>query len=263
MEVQKYLDRLGVAVTGGPSLDALRSLHEAHLLNISFENLDIHRGVEIVLDEDKILDKIIEGRRGGFCYELNASFAWLLSRLGYEVTMLSAEVARDEGGFGIPFDHMTLLVGLDRAWLADVGFGDCFRFPLPLEAENESEQLGERFRLMRDGSWWIVERRSGGEQDFCPLYRFTLEPHELADFAEACHYHQTSPESTFTQGTICTRALLDGRVTLHPDRLATTRGGIRTEEPIRDPEQWEAVLEENFGIAQPRLRKVRHGRQTS
>ena len=59
MEVHEYLDRLGAAAAGGPSLAGLRSLHENHLLNIPFENLDIHRGVEIVLDEEKILEKIV------------------------------------------------------------------------------------------------------------------------------------------------------------------------------------------------------------
>ena len=221
-------------------------------MNVPFENLDIHRGVEIVLEEEKILEKIIGDRRGGFCYELNASFARLLRSLDYNVTMLSAEVARKEGGFGIPFDHMTLRVELDLPWLADVGFGDSFRFPMPLEAETEVEQLGDRFRLVRDETWWILERLSRGEKDFRPQYRFTLEPRELSDFVTGCHYHQTSPKSTFTRGTICTKALPDGRVTLHPDRLVTTRGGNRTGELIQNQEEWTRALEESFGIVMPK-----------
>ncbi len=112
-------------------MDALRRLHVAHLRTVPFENLDIHRGVPIVLEQDRILKKLVTDRRGGFCYELNSGFAWLLSELGYRVTLLSAEVARPEGGFGIPFDHMALLVEADGGlWLADVGFGDSFLYPL-------------------------------------------------------------------------------------------------------------------------------------
>jgi N-hydroxyarylamine O-acetyltransferase len=254
MEVRRYLDRLGVAWAGEPpSIGGLRSLHGRHLVNVPFENLDIHRGVEIQLDEEKILEKIIGDRRGGFCYELNASFAWLLRRLGYQVTMLSAEVARKEGGFGIPFDHMTLRVDFERAWLADVGFGDSFRFPIPLEAGTEDEQLGDRFRLTRDGPWWLLERLCRGEKHFRPQYRFTQEPRKLCDYAEGCHYHQTSPSSTFTRATICTRALPDGRVTLHPDGLVTTRRGNRTEVPIHDRRQWVKALEERFDMVIPEM----------
>jgi N-hydroxyarylamine O-acetyltransferase len=114
MDVSSYLSRLGLDISGEPSPDQLRSLHQRHLLTVPFENLDIHRGVSISLDVGHILRKIIVSRRGGFCYELNGSFAWLLGNLGYKVTLLSAEVARKNGGFGIPFDHMVIRVDLDE-----------------------------------------------------------------------------------------------------------------------------------------------------
>ena len=81
MEIQSYLVRLGVRLGGTPSAEQLRMLHERHLLSVPFENLDIHRGAEIVLDEEQILDKIVSSRRGGFCYELNSAFAWLLRNI--------------------------------------------------------------------------------------------------------------------------------------------------------------------------------------
>ncbi len=253
MEIQSYLDRLDVKLEGKLSLEQLRMLHEHHLLAVPFENLDIHRGVEIVLDEERILDKIISGRRGGFCYELNGAFAWLLRNLGYKVSLYSAEVAKKDGGFGIPFDHMTLGVGVSDSqteqWLADVGFGDSFRFPFPLVAGQTIEQPGDEYRLQKEGPWWILERRPSGDRDFSPQYRFTLEPRKLEDFAPACRYHQSSPESHFTRGTLCTKALPDGRITLHPDRVVTTRHGTKFEEPLGDRVEWSRILEKDFGIA--------------
>jgi N-hydroxyarylamine O-acetyltransferase len=174
-----------------------------------------------------------------------------LRHLGYQVSLYSAEVARKDGGFGIPFDHLTLgveVVAGEQAMLADVGFGDSFHYPLPLVSGKPVGQLGEWFRLVRDGPWWIVERRSIGERDFHPLYRFTRTPRRLSDFAPGCRYHQTSPLSSFTRGTICTRALADGRLTLHPDRLVVTRSGVRTETPIADRDEWERILAREFGI---------------
>jgi N-hydroxyarylamine O-acetyltransferase len=248
MDVQSYLSRLGLESRGDPDLESLRRLHERHLLKVPFENLDIHRGVEIVLDEERIVRKIVEDGRGGFCYELNTAFAWLLRQLGFRVSLLSAEVAREDGSFGIPFDHMTLRVDLDRAYLADVGFGDCFRYPLTLDTVDEVEQLGYVYRLRQQNDWWIVDRQPEGAALFQPQYRFTLEPRKLADFASGCHYHQTSPDSTFTQKTVCSIALANGRITLQSDRLVTTRDGVKTETPIRDRDQWEKALKSHFGV---------------
>ncbi len=228
-------------------MELLTFLHERHLLEIPFENLDIHRGVEIVLDEGSILGKIVADHRGGFCYELNSAFAWLLNKLGYSVTLLSAEVAKKEGGFGIPFDHMILRVDLDQPWLVNVGFGDSFRYPLPLADGVTVEQYGERFRLRKDESWWILER-GVGNNGLVPQYRFTLEPRRLSEYQVGCRYHQTSPESSFTQGPICTKALPEGRVTLHRDRLVTTCGQVREEKPISDKAEWLAALNNKFNI---------------
>ena len=76
--------------------------------------------------------KIVNEKRGGFCYELNGAFAALLRALRFRVTLLSGRVARQDGSYGPEFDHLTLRVDLEEPWLADVGFGDCFLEPLRL-----------------------------------------------------------------------------------------------------------------------------------
>lgn len=248
MEVRQYLDRLHVEDVGPPTIEQLAFLHEQHLLRVPFENLDIQLGVPIVLEEDNILKKIVDDRRGGFCYELNTAFAWLLRQLGYNVKMFAAEVAREEGGFGIPFDHMVLHVMLDGAWLADVGFGDSFRYPVPLMSEVSIEQLGDRYRFSTEEDWWITERARWNDVAFKPQYRFTLVSRRLEEFEPGCRYHQTSPASTFTQKTVCTRALPGGRVTLTKDNIIKTQHRVRSEEAIESHGQWVKALKEWFEI---------------
>ncbi len=99
-------------------------LQVAHLLAVPFENLSIHAQQPIVLEDTALFTKIVERRRGGFCYEANGLFAALLREMGFDVAMLSAGVARAEGGFGPDFDHMALMITLEQRWLVDVGFGD-------------------------------------------------------------------------------------------------------------------------------------------
>ncbi|HEX6799496.1 MAG TPA: arylamine N-acetyltransferase [Ktedonobacterales bacterium] len=267
-DVQDYLDRIGFA-TGAdfdalePSLGLLRALHEAHLLAVPFENLSIHYGQPIVLEEAALYDKIVHRHRGGFCYELNGLFAWLLHRLGFEVSLLSAGVARGDGSFNPDFDHLTLRVhhleGTD--WLADVGFGDAFRRPLLLQRDGPQDGGdGHLYRLRQDQdegdgqqagdeathAYWVLEQYA--EVRWSPQYRFTLQPRALADFTARCEYQQTSPESHFTRQRICSLALPCGRVSLSDRRLITTIDGQREERVLQSEAEYRAVLAERFGV---------------
>src|SRR5436853_6959712 len=114
MNVAAYLQRINYNGPMKPTAETLRHLHRAHLLTVPFENLDIHLGREIVLDAERIVAKVVEQRRGGFCYELNGAFAGFLVALGFDVKMLAAGVGRADGSFGPLFDHMALLVQLDE-----------------------------------------------------------------------------------------------------------------------------------------------------
>jgi N-hydroxyarylamine O-acetyltransferase len=263
-----YLERIAYTpaaapATQAPSLPLLAALHEAHLLAVPFENLSIHYGQPIILDEAALYDKIVRRRRGGFCYELNGLFAWLLRRLGYTVDLLSAEVAETDG-FSAPFDHLTLRVrdlnGSDGAdWLADVGFGDSFRRPLRMQpglAQDGAD--GYDYRLRELSPWLMLERRDAAQpaswQDtpevgWEPQYRFTLRPHALSDFVERCAYQQTSPQSHFTQRRICSLALPDGRISLSDLRLITTIQGQREERSLGSEQEYRATLAQRFGVA--------------
>jgi N-hydroxyarylamine O-acetyltransferase len=263
MDIPAYLDRIGYHGTLEPSAATLEALQRAHLLAVPFENLDIHLGRPIVLDQTALFDKLIGQRRGGFCYELNGLFAVLLRELGFQVTLLSAGVARGGGDFGPEYDHLTLLVecpssvvpsqfqptvddGPQTMWLADVGFGDSFRTPLRLIAGLEQPQDSRTYRLDRDGERWILWERAEGEWE--PQYRFTLQPRAYAEYASMCHYHQSSPESSFTRKRVCSLAMPGGRLTLSDLQLIITKNGERVERQLKDEEEFRTVLCEQFGI---------------
>jgi N-hydroxyarylamine O-acetyltransferase len=247
VDTTAYLNRINYHGPLTPDAETLRQLHRQHLLRVPFENLDIHLERQIVLDEGKILSKIIDQRRGGFCYELNGAFAALLRALGFDVIMLSASVARAEGGFGPPFDHMALFVQLEERWLADVGFGDSFYEPLRLDYAGEQVQEEGAYRIARDGEHLIMERRDDSWL-WKPQYQFTLQPYEYEDFAEMCRYHQTSPDSHFTQRRTCSLATRDGRVTVTDMRIITTTHGQRQERALATQEEYAAALREHFSI---------------
>ncbi|MDQ6652978.1 MAG: arylamine N-acetyltransferase [Acidobacteriota bacterium] len=248
MDLDSYLRRINYGGSLAPTAKTLRELHVAHLLTVPFENLSIHSGQPIILDDAALFEKIVERRRGGFCYELNGLFASLLRALGFNVVMLSAGVAKAEGGFSPDFDHMALLVMLEQRWLVDVGFGDLFSEPLLLDEQGEQRQHERAYRIATEGNHLILmQRYKNGE--WKAEYRFTLQPYDYADYAEMCRYHQTSPDSHFMRGRICTLLTTEGRITLSDMRLITTvNGGERRERVLTNEREYASVLREHFGI---------------
>jgi N-hydroxyarylamine O-acetyltransferase len=246
LDVKVYLRRINYDGSTNPSPETLRALHIAHLRTVPFENLSIHAGEPIVLNDKALFAKIVQRRRGGFCYEANGLFAALLRALGFDVSMLSAEVAREDGSYSPSFDHMALMIILEQRWLADVGFGDSFLEPLLLDDERDQLQSPDAFRIVRAGDYHVVMRREAGQ--WKPNYRFMLQPYEYADFAAMCRYHQTSPESHFTQKRICSRATETGRITLSDMRLIETSGGQREERTLDNQHEYDAILRDRFGI---------------
>jgi len=245
MDVHAYLARIGYDGPRAPTPEALSALHRAHLHAVPFENLDIPLGTPIELSPPALFDKVVTRRRGGFCYELNGLFGWLLGELGFAVELLSARVFNGRE-FGPEFDHMLLRVEADGPWIADVGFGDSFLEPLPL-GPGVQTQRGVDYQLVRDDPDWTLQQRKLGA-DWEPQYVFSLAPHSLADFEGMCHYHQTSPDSPFTRKSVCSRATPDGRVTLSNGRLIVTADGQREEHDVADEAAYRALLREHFEV---------------
>jgi len=138
-------------------------------------------------------------------------------------------------------------VDLAEPWLADVGFGDCFREPLRLQTGAEQLQDGQKFRIREEGDSFNVEKAEPAGS-WKGEYSFSLVPRRLDEFAPMCHYHQTSPESPFTRKRICSRATPDGRITLADRKLIITRQGHREERILESEEEWQAALQNYFQI---------------
>jgi N-hydroxyarylamine O-acetyltransferase len=219
------------------------------LLTVPFENLDIHQGKKIVLEEKRIYEKIVVNKRGGFCYELNGLFCGLLRFLDFSVSMVSSKVYRlAEGMFTPEFDHMVLLVNLDKAYLVDVGFGDTFRKPIALP-DGIVEDISGTYRVQPFSSspeTYILQKQENNCWQH--VYSFTAHPRVISDFDEMCTFHQTSPESHFTQEIICTMATKNGRVSLSDDFLTITDGSSKKKTKVDSNKDFKHKLRDHFGI---------------
>ena len=245
MNYESYLSRLNYHGSLKASLETLIALHLAHLRTIPFENLDIHLLRPISLSLPKIYTKVIEHRRGGFCYELNSLFAWLLEQLGFDVTLLSARVYSDDK-LGPEFDHLLLQVKLDQNFIADVGFGDNFLEPLLLDTDTGKIQGDLTYSIVNSGSGKALQRQQG--EDLESIYAFTLSPRNIEDFADMCHFQQSSQDSSFTQKTVCSKVIPEGRITLSNRLLIKTENGNRMETAVESVEVYGQRLKQHFDI---------------
>jgi N-hydroxyarylamine O-acetyltransferase len=251
MNVQDYLHRIQYPRAVDRTAGALSELHVAHLLAVPFENLDIGMKRPILLDRRALWNKIVMQKRGGFCYELNGLFAWLLEQSGFEVSYLNGRVFSGRGKLGIEFDHLALLVripGESARWLADVGFGDSFTLPLDIDERGEQIQGLRAYRIEQVSEGYVVwQRNYNGTLD--RQYFFDLQPRRFPDDYEAgCLYHQTSSDSSFTRESIISRATARGRISLEDGRLILTEDGRRTERLLKDEHEYRMLLKEHFNI---------------
>ncbi|MER5662540.1 arylamine N-acetyltransferase family protein [Streptomyces mirabilis] len=271
-QADAYLRRIGAHHPAWPTSGVLRDLHLRHLKAVPFENLSIHLGEEIVLEEKRLLDKVVGVRRGGFCYELNGAFGALLGALGFDVTLLAGRAYGEEGRLGIPYDHLALRVrtvdGGD--WLADVGFGAHSHYPLAFGARTEQVDPGGTFRVLEAGPDAAGVRGVGGRReaedldvirDGGPQYRLEVRPRVLGDFAAGAWWHSTSPKSHFTRSLVCSRVTEDGgRITLSGRNLTTTApDGTKEVSELATDEEVLALYRERFGIELDRVPEVRKG----
>jgi len=249
MDTEKYLRRFGIGKFYIPAnAENLRLLQKKHLLSVPFENLDIHWKRPILLDRARFYEKIVEEKRGGFCYELNGLFCELLNKLGFPSKMVSARVADGKGGFSAEFDHMAILTKIDGAnFLVDVGFGDFTAEPMRLVSDVvQKDETGAFLIRKRDDGYFEVAKKDGDE--WKAEYIFKDSTRDLAEFAEMCSFHQTSSESHFTQGKVCSLMTENGRKTLTDKKFIKTRNGARSETEINSEEEFYEILAREFHI---------------
>ena len=146
------------------------------------------------------------------------------------------------------FDHMVLLVDFKKTYLVDVGFGDNFRKPIAMP-DGKSEDVSGSYRLRPFASaqdTYILQKKD--RNNWQTVYSFTKHPRVISDFEEMSTFNQTSPESHFTQQTICSIATKNGRVSLSDDFLTITDGSSKRKINVISQEDFKQKLRDHFGI---------------
>lgn len=212
---QGYLDRIGYHGPLDGSAQTLSALQEAHVLTVPYENLDIMNGKYLSISIPDVYEKVVVKRRGGYCFELNGLYAWLLRELDYDVTEYYGRFLFGEP-VAIPMRrHRISRVQVDgEIYICDVGVGiPAPRYPLRFKEGLEQRQGDETYRLVRDPVLgWVVQLIHYDQWE--NLYSFTEDAQYPIDFEMPHHWCITHPDSIFKNYNMAYIRTPDGRKTI-------------------------------------------------
>lgn len=249
VKLRNYLRRVGFGGSPRPSLDTLAQLLRRHVLSVPFENLDVQLGIPVPMDTEAIFDKIVERRRGGWCYEQNGLFGWALSEIGFDVTRVAAAVRRNERGADALANHLCLLVRTpgdpEFVYLADVGFGGSMIEPIPLEAlSHEQAPFRIGLRQFADGYWQFEEEYAADSMS----YDFLAEQGDESAMAEKSKQLQTDPDSSFVLNLVAQIRLPEAHVSLRGRVLTRINASGKETSLLHSPDELVDNLRNTFQL---------------
>lgn len=247
--LKEYLERIGFEGELEINAQGLHDLHVGHVTHIPFENLDQLQGKNISLEREWLFEKIVENKRGGYCFEMNGLFSHVLKEAGFNVTDACARVYRPGVGFG-GRAHQVLVVNVDGGlWMVDVGFGGNGPIaPVKIEDGLEQEQYGRFYRIKADETFgYILEFQVDGNYEV--VYSFTTEACYPMDFDMANYFVSNNPNSIFRKVIMCTMPTEKGRVSMYDNNLKIIHNGLVTEKKLNSDFEINAAMEKYYGIS--------------
>jgi len=261
-DLENYFERIDWRGGVAPTRRTLAGLLRAHMRRIPFENLDVLLGRPVRIDLASVERKLVQARRGGYCFEHATLFAAVLERLGFNPLRHAARVTLVAPRTEMPRTHMFLSVTLaEGTFLLDPGFGMLApQFPVPLIERSaptaaEATDAAATHWMVRAEGHWILRASTGGKTVDC--WATTMEVENPVDFEMANHFTSTWPASAFVNRMML-RALTDaGRITLMNRDLTVWRGDVPEPRQVADRTALRAILADHFGFDLPEVEQMR------
>src|SRR5665213_1082266 len=252
IDLTAYRARIGWKSDHVAGLRALTRLLQAHMAAIPFENCDVLLGRGVRLDLPSLQRKLVDDRRGGYCFEHATLLAAALEQLGYALVRHTARVV-----LVTPRTHMFIVVTLgDRRYVLDPGFGALApRVPVPLDESIAAGEHGDTHWMQREGGHWTLRTKVDGADTDC--WVTALEEDNAADFAMGNYYTSTHPGSAFVERIMLRALTPQGRVSLMNRDLTIRENGRSTRSQVRDRAQLRELVRDFCGFDLPALETLR------
>jgi N-hydroxyarylamine O-acetyltransferase len=243
LDLDRYFARIGWSDPVPATFATLAGLLRAHMTTIPFENLDVLLGRPISLELDALQAKLVDARRGGYCYEHATLFAAVLERLGFTVRMHGARVTMMTPKQASPRTHMLLSIELpEGAFVVDPGFGGLAPLvPVPLDGTPAGDH-----HLERDAGEYTLKVVTPDR--VVDAWVTTLTAEYPIDFVLANHFTSTHPLSPFTQRLMMRSFVEDGKVTVMNRDVNRWLGGPPEPSQLADRAALRDLLAADFGV---------------
>lgn len=246
-----YLERIGFARRPVADYATLAELCRLHVLAFPYENLDVQLGRRVTRDPHDAFVKLVLQRRGGWCYEYNGLFAWMLELSGFRVRRLAGAVMREAAGDKMIGNHLVPVVELDGLYIVDVAMG---HFEPVRLAVGPVAQDWRRYAIEQAGDGWWRFRNHPGQLP--PSFDFSLSVEDPAILDGACEWLQADPGSPFVRHAIIQRSFPDRMETLTGRRYSVLTVGGESVTEICSRAAYERIARELLGNEVQGLRAI-------
>ena len=248
MQISDYLNRIGLSAAPTPTREALQNLQDHHMRHVPFENLDVLLGRPLNLLPDALFNKIVTRRRGGYCFELNSLYAYLLAEIGFDPVPMMARVWLREPSDTPPRTHLVNRVKIDgEDWISDVGFGGrAARVPLKIADGYEVDDGDGPSRIIEDAVFGYRVQRFQ-EKKWSDQYTVETAPAHMSDILAGNHWTENHPSSHFRHGIGVGLFTPEGRTSFYGGIL-THRGREVKTQSVNGIADVTELLEQRFGL---------------
>ncbi len=247
--VQKYLNDLDI----GPSskiYDQVNQIIQKHLTKMTFNNLYVllNKGTTLSLDIDDLFEKIVDQKKGGYCFEQNKLLFHMLTEMGLKTRPQLARVLFNKKE-DVPRDHRLTLVTIEgQEYLADVGFGPLTPSMLiPVNGSDTTCSNGNIYRVVeiaKDEFHLELLKEDG----YFVLYSFDRGSYADSDFKVANYYTNHHPESKFTRELVVSRILPSETFLLYQQTFSRIAGKQKAEIMITSANQLKSIVSDHFFV---------------
>jgi N-hydroxyarylamine O-acetyltransferase len=227
-------------------LDWIIFLQTQHLMQLPFSSANVLLGLELSLDDNPLLDRLLVKRRGGYCFEHNKIFFKVLQENAFDVQALMARVLNNQD-IDAPKTHRLTLLTLDgERYAVDVGFGaNCPIEPIKISDQDTVCSDGSRYRVVRNdrGDYLLQLKKVSG---YYTLYSFDLARYVDPDFEMAHFYSHRHPQAGFVNNLVVSRIIDGERRSIRNRSYQVICGDVIEETGIDSAEQLQALLKKDF-----------------
>lgn len=254
-QLQTYFQRIGFEQLPRVDFKTVAEIQRLHIASIPFENISVLEQNPIDLSLNAIFQKMVENKRGGYCFEHNLLLKAVLKKIGFNVRGLLGRAGKDEYSAGRT--HLILLVIIaSQNYIVDVGYGGFVpTAPLVLATEIEQFTPNESYRIVKQAHDFQMQINIVGK--WKRLYDFDLQHQKFNDYVVANWYTSTAPQSLFTQHLVVALAQENKRLSLFNKTFSRYQKGKANEKTvIKSAEELNEVLTQYFNLQLTTFRQL-------